>query len=119
MSEVQNLQAQITLVMQPEDYQEQVEKEIRQLRQKAQIPGFRAGNVPKSLIRKMYGKNVLADVINKELGTALQNISTSRNFKFSANLCPMKNRTKKWIWSLTPPSPSSLTSRLRPSWTPR
>ena len=72
MSEVQNLQAQITLVMQPEDYQEQVEKEIRQLRQKAQIPGFRAGNVPKSLIRKMYGKNVLADVINKELGTSLQ-----------------------------------------------
>ena len=72
MSEVQNLQAQITLVMQPEDYQEQVEKEIRQLRQKAQIPGFRAGNVPKGLIRKMYGKNVLADVINRELGTSLQ-----------------------------------------------
>ncbi|MCR4663943.1 MAG: trigger factor [Paludibacteraceae bacterium] len=72
MSEVQNLQAQITLVIQPEDYQEQVEKEIRQLRQKAQIPGFRAGNVPKSLIKKMYGKNVLAEVINKETGVSLQ-----------------------------------------------
>ena len=57
--------------MEPADYEEQVEKEIRQLRQKAQIPGFRAGMVPKGLVKKMYGKGVLADVVNKEIGTAL------------------------------------------------
>lgn len=71
MSEVKDLQATLTMVMEPADYEEQVEKEIRQLRQKAQIPGFRAGMVPKGLVKKMYGKGVLADVVNKEIGTAL------------------------------------------------
>lgn len=71
MSEVKDLQATLTMVMEPADYEEQVEKEIRQLRQKAQIPGFRTGMVPKGLVKKMYGKGVLADVVNKEIGTAL------------------------------------------------
>ena len=71
MSEVKDLQATLTMVMEPADYQEQVEKEIRQLRQKAQIPGFRAGMVPKGLVKKMYGKSVMADVINKEIGVQL------------------------------------------------
>ena len=95
MSEVQNLQAQITLVMQPEDYQEQVEKEIRQLRQKAQIPGFRAGNVPKTLIRKMYGKNVLADVINKELGTALQKYIDEQKLQVLGEPLPNEEQNQK------------------------
>lgn len=95
MSEVQNLQAQITLVMQPEDYQEQVEKEIRQLRQKAQIPGFRAGNVPKGLIRKMYGKNVLADVINKELGTALQKYIDEQKLHVLGEPLPNEEQNQK------------------------
>lgn len=71
MSEVKDLQATLTMVMEPADYEEQVEKEIRQLRQKAQIPGFRAGMVPKGLVKKMYGKSVMADVINKEIGVQL------------------------------------------------
>ncbi len=95
MSEVQNLQAQITLVMQPEDYQEQVEKEIRQLRQKAQIPGFRTGNVPKGLIRKMYGKNVLADVINKELGTALQKYIDEQKLHILGEPLPNEEQNQK------------------------
>ncbi len=95
MSEVQNLQAQITLVMQPEDYQEQVEKEIRQLRQKAQIPGFRTGNVPKGLIRKMYGKNVLADVINKELGTALQKYVDEQKLHILGEPLPNEEQNQK------------------------
>lgn len=95
MSEVQNLQAQITLVMQPEDYQEQVEKEIRQVRQKAQIPGFRAGNVPKGLIRKMYGKNILADVINKELGTALQKYVDEQKLHILGEPLPNEEQNRK------------------------
>ena len=95
MSEVQNLHAQITLVMQPEDYQEQVEKEIRQLRQKAQIPGFRTGNVPKGLIRKMYGKNVLADVINKELGTALQKYVDEQKLHILGEPLPNEEQNQK------------------------
>lgn len=47
------------------DYADQVEKSLRSFRQKANIPGFRKGMVPMGMIKKMYGKSVLAEEINK------------------------------------------------------
>lgn len=43
------------------DYGETVEKELRTYRRKANIPGFRPGMVPMGIIKKMYGKSVLAE----------------------------------------------------------
>ena len=63
-SEIKDLTSVITLTLQPADYEEAVTKQIRQIRQKADIPGFRKGMVPAGLIKKMYGKSVLADVLN-------------------------------------------------------
>ena len=40
-------------------------------RQKAQIPGFRKGMVPMSLVKKMYGKSVLAEEVNKLLSDSV------------------------------------------------
>jgi len=70
-SEVKDLQAVLTMVVEPADYQENVQKELKQLRQKANIPGFRPGMVPLGLVKKMYGKSVMAEVINKEIGAQL------------------------------------------------
>ena len=70
-TEAKDLMAKITLVVEPADYAEQVEKEIRTIRQKANVPGFRPGKVPASLVKKMYGKSVLAETINKVIGEKL------------------------------------------------
>ncbi len=43
------------------DYAEAVEKSLREYRRKANIPGFRPGMVPMGMIRKMYGKGVVAE----------------------------------------------------------
>lgn len=43
------------------DYGEAVEKELRTYRRKANIPGFRPGMVPMGIVKKMYGKSVLAE----------------------------------------------------------
>ena len=43
------------------DYGESVEKTLRDYRRKANIPGFRPGMVPMGMIKKMYGKSVLAE----------------------------------------------------------
>ena len=40
---------------------------VKSFRQKAQIPGFRKGMVPMSLVKKMYGKSALAEEVNKLL----------------------------------------------------
>ncbi len=44
-----------------EDYGQEVDKQLREYRRKANIPGFRAGMVPMGIIRKMYGKGVVAE----------------------------------------------------------
>lgn len=49
------------------DYSAQVEKTLKNFRQKANIPGFRPGMVPMGLIKKQYGTAVKAEEINKAL----------------------------------------------------
>jgi trigger factor len=55
------------------DYQEKVENTLRNYRKKANVPGFRPGNVPAGLIKKMYGKSVLADEVQNAISEALYN----------------------------------------------
>ena len=43
------------------DYAEAVEKELRNDRRKATLPGFRPGMVPMGILKKMYGRGVLAE----------------------------------------------------------
>ena len=43
------------------DYGDAVEKSLREYKRKANIPGFRPGMVPMGVIKKMYGKGVLAE----------------------------------------------------------
>ena len=71
-SEIKDLTAVLSLTIEPADYQEAVQQELKKIRQKAQIPGFRPGMVPVGLVKKMYGKGVLADVLNRLVGENLQ-----------------------------------------------
>lgn len=43
------------------DYAEKVEKELKNYKRKAQVPGFRPGMVPMSVVNKMYRKSAIAD----------------------------------------------------------
>lgn len=71
-SELKDLQAVVTLTIEPADYQEEVAKQLKEVRHKAQMPGFRPGMVPAGLVKKMYGKGILADVLNKKVGEGIQ-----------------------------------------------
>ena len=43
------------------DYAEAVDKALREYKRKANIPGFRPGMVPMGVVRKMYGKGIVAE----------------------------------------------------------
>jgi trigger factor len=61
----------LTVKVEKADYQEKVDKALKQFRQKAQVPGFRKGMVPAGLIKKMYGKSVIAEEVNKLMSEAI------------------------------------------------
>lgn len=58
----------LTLTIEQSDYQENVEKTLKNYRKKANFPGFRPGMVPMGLIKKQYGTSVKVDEVNKLLG---------------------------------------------------
>ena len=59
----------LTVKIQEADYASLVEKQLKTIRQKANIPGFRPGMVPMGLVKKQYGTAVKAEEINKLLQT--------------------------------------------------
>ena len=61
----------LTMTIEPADYQEQVEKTLKNYRKKAQVPGFRPGMVPMGMIKKQYGTAVKVDEVNKLMGEKL------------------------------------------------
>ena len=64
---VSKAQGLLTISMEKADYQENVDKALKDAKKKIQMPGFRPGMVPMGLVQKMYGKQVKADEINKIL----------------------------------------------------
>ena len=70
---VGNVSATITINMVKADYEAEVAKSLKDYSHKAQMPGFRPGKVPVSLIKKMYGTAAKADVVNKLLQDNLFN----------------------------------------------
>ena len=61
LQNIDKVSALLTVKLEKADYQEKVDKSLKSFRQKAQIPGFRKGMVPMSLVKKMYGKSALAE----------------------------------------------------------
>ena len=63
--QIDDLNAVVHISIEKEDYEPRVEKVLKDYRKKVNMPGFRPGKVPASLVKKMYGKAVLVDEINK------------------------------------------------------
>ena len=61
----------LSVNIQEADYAALVEKQLKNFRQKANVPGFRPGMVPMGLIKKQYGTAVKAEEINKLLQTKI------------------------------------------------
>ncbi len=61
----------MTITVEEADYQEKVRKTLNEYRRKANIPGFRPGQAPLSLIKRQAGAQVKVDVINQLVGEKL------------------------------------------------
>ena len=85
----------LTVKLEKADYQEKVDKSLKTFRQKAQIPGFRKGMVPMSLVKKMYGKSVIAEEVNKLLSEKVYDYIKSNNVNMLGE--PLPNEEKQQV----------------------
>jgi trigger factor len=58
------LNATISVALSSNDYTPEVAKKLKDYQRKANIPGFRPGMAPKSMIEKMFGNSVLLEAVN-------------------------------------------------------
>lgn len=68
---VDKVSALLTMKIEKSDYAEKVEKALKDFRKKANLPGFRPGQVPMGLLKKRFGTEILAEEINKILSQEL------------------------------------------------
>ena len=61
----------MTITVEKADYEEKVNKTLKDYRKKAQIPGFRPCMVPMGLIKRQYGTAVKVEEVNRLLGEKL------------------------------------------------
>ena len=71
LTNVDSVNAILQINVTKEDYQEKLDNALKTFRKKANIPGFRPGTVPMGMVKKMYGKSILAEEVNKLVGENL------------------------------------------------
>lgn len=86
--DINALNAELSITLSPIDYEAKVENAIKKAQKQATLPGFRAGKVPVSLIKKQYGKAILVEEVNKILNSTLQSYIVENNIDILGNPMP-------------------------------
>ena len=85
---IDDLNALLKVQISAADYQDKVEAVIKNYRKTANIPGFRKGKVPVGQIKKMYGKAILVEEVNKLIQEAIYNYITENKIEVLGNPLP-------------------------------
>jgi len=92
------LNAVLKIQVEPEDYKEKVNSVIKDYKKKAKMDGFRPGKVPEGLIRKMYGRAIKVDEVNKLVGEKLSEYIKSEELNILGEPLPNKEEQKPIDW---------------------
>jgi trigger factor len=93
---VDALNAVVKVEISAADYQEKVAKILQDYRKKADIPGFRKGQVPMGMVKKQYGKSVMIDEVNKLLQESLNNFLVEEKLDILGNPLPKMQEDFNW-----------------------
>lgn len=83
----------ITITIGKEDYHPKFNEELKKLKDKASIKGFRKGKTPSAFLKKMYGKSLLSDIITQILQDELSNFLSRDEFNYLGR--PIPSETQK------------------------
>ncbi|MBI9036289.1 MAG: trigger factor [Bacteroidales bacterium] len=92
--ETGTLTSQISIEITAADYQESVNKVLKDYRKKAQVPGFRAGFVPMGMVKKMYGDAVKYEEVNKIVSDELSKYIVDNKLEILGQPLPVEDQEK-------------------------
>jgi len=93
---VDALNAVVKVEISAADYQDKVAKILQDYRKKADIPGFRKGQVPLGMVQKQYGKSIMIDEVNKLLQESLNNFLIEEKLDILGNPLPKMQDDFSW-----------------------
>ena len=82
----------LRIVVDEKDYSEAVEKTLREYKRKANIPGFRQGMVPMGIVKKMYGKGVVAEESYRMASKAAFDYLQSEKIDYIGDVIPAEEQ---------------------------
>lgn len=97
-TDIDQLDAMLTVTVEPADYQDKVAQQLKDIRRKANIPGFRPGMVPAQLVKKMYGKAVLGEEVNKAINEGIYNYIKEQQLNILGDPLPNEEKTPEIDW---------------------
>jgi trigger factor len=92
---IDNLNAVLKVQIDKADYEEKVETVLKDYRKKASIKGFRPGMVPIGLVKKMYGRAIQIDEINKLVTENIQKYITDEKIEVLGDPIPKADEQDK------------------------
>ena len=95
---IDELNAILTVSVEKNDYEATVNDVLKNYRKKANMPGFRPGMVPAGLIKKMYGKAILAEEVNKILSKSLTDYIHAENLNVLGEPLPNEEKQPAIDW---------------------
>jgi trigger factor len=94
--QIDELNAIVKIALSPEDYQPKFEKAIKDYAKIVNLPGFRPGKVPAGIIKKMYGKSILADEVNRLLYDSIYDYIENEKIEILGNPIPKNDTEVNW-----------------------
>lgn len=91
-TKISKIESTIHLVLEKKDYINQYESKLKELKKKANLKGFRPGMVPIQLLKKMYGKGVLFEEINKIVSNKINLYIKDEKIKIIGEPIPQENK---------------------------
>ena len=90
--DIDNLNAVVTVTLEKSDYLPKFQAELNKYRKQGQMKGFRKGKTPLSVIKKMYGKSILAEIVNNLLQEELYGYLQNEEIKFLGQPLPAEDQ---------------------------
>lgn len=84
----------VVIEINKEDYAANVEAALKKQRRNASVPGFRPGNAPMGIIKKMYEKSIIANEVDKLVTENLDKFYKDNNVKFIFEPLPVDEKSK-------------------------